>query len=261
VPWSDWIVSTYTATPQHRRHLRPFDEDGDDDLIAEDLDFGAPNDIYAQIADSTDLNGQAVQFDAPSDWATRKSTLPDEIAFLEEGVDYAVKPGADPGDPFRWVDYDPDDVSVIVGWTFPDPSELIYRSDFAATGWLWLDPHTAYPSGFTPGGWPMVVRGTTFETLPSSAIVGDLFAAPPDPGSTDSFTVGIHTPTPWAGTPSVIAARIGNPFMTYTQPRWRYWIPGILPLRQFPRNDGLRGGAPSARPTSQQSTTARRTYL
>lgn len=38
-------------------------------------------------------------------------------------------------------------------------------------------------------------------------------------------------------------------------------LAGDIPLRQFPRDDGATGGAPSARPTSQQSTTAQRTHV
>lgn len=261
MPWSEWVQSAnQIKRPDIRRHLDY--GTGDSFSTATDLLNEYSDIVGAQAGTSPAYQGhQATQYHVQSDW-DEVDFLPDEFAFLTYGVDYTIKPGADPSDPFRYVDYDPDDHAEVIGWTIPSPVVYDRMGDFNLGANVWIDPVTDYGLGTTD---PLVI-GATFDTIDPTTPAGTVLAAPPDPGNTLAVTVGISPTTLVgdSGAVNIIAtgpAYTGWPTITVRPQRWRYWRPGILPLRQYPRNDGLKGSAPSARPTSRQGTTARRTYL
>lgn len=262
MPWSDWIQSpNVDQFPAARRHLDS--GTGDSFTTAVDLTSDATDIAGAQAVASPPSQGhQATQYRVRTMWDENRF-FPPELGALTLHVDYDIKPGADPSDPYRYVDYDPDDHAEVIGWTIPSPVVYDRMGDFSLGAAVWIDNVTDYGTGFTD---PLVI-GATFDTIDPTTPAGTVLAAPPDPGSTLSFTVGISPTTLLGDEGAVNVIMTGDfatsdwPLVTVRPQRWRYWIPGILPLRQYPRNDGLKGSAPSARPTSRQGTTARRTYL
>lgn len=262
MPWSDWIQSANVVQPPAaRRHVAYFE--GDATSVASDRTSGVTD--YGNAAAGTSYRMHSgTQYRVRDGWDFN-TFLPDEFADLVLGVDYTIKPGADPTDLYRYVDYDPDDHAEVIGWDIQGPIVYDRDFDFNLGADVWIDNSTDYAEGTTD---PLAV-GTTFDTIDPTTPAGTVLAAPPDPGSTLSFTVGISPTVLLAGSSAVnvvMSYPLGDdpnrwPTVIVRPARWRYWKPGITPLRQYPRNDGLRGGAPSARPTSRQGTTARRTYL
>lgn len=210
-----------------------------------------------------------------------RNWFPDEMNDLEYGVDYGPRPDRDEmEDDDAYIEYEPGFDSTRVGWQ--GIAQLDYSAstpfDGSATGELRLE------SAWTPPDLPVPMPGEAGETWWSDAgtflggYTGDDASGPGSPiifgddlPDADEFAIVLSTPVFSGGLPAfgpgdvwvqqqAVKANVQVDVMVQ-YPRFRYWIPGILPLRQYPRNDGLRGGAPNARATSRQATTARRTYL
>jgi hypothetical protein len=216
-------------------------------------------------------------------WKTTRDWFPVALDSLEEGVDYSVRPDRTDDDDDAYVEYESDGDNTVTEEFAPllrfqsggvgggdggTPGDGLWELGYAADPTL--PEQESDGSEFSVESWPPI--GTVFASGGVEAVNTSHSAEFPTGFSTAStLRVAVRMP----GTPprlddpggegSVAAQHVqftlGAPSFRYQMPRWRYWIPGDIPLRQFPRNDGLRGGAPSARPTSQQSTTARRTYI
>ena len=206
-----------------------------------------------------------------------RNWFPDEMNDLEYGVDYGPRPDRNEmEDEDAYIEFEPGFDSTRVGW------QGIAQIDWAgatpdgpASGELRLE------SSWTPPDLPIPMPGDAGELWWSDAgtflggYTGDDASGPGSPIvfgddlpddeefaivlTTPVFSGGITPGTSWVRQQRVQTTMQVDALIQY--PRFRYWIPGILPLRQYPRNDGLRGGAPNARATSRQATTARRTYL
>lgn len=206
--------------------------------------------------------------------------FPPEMDDLEYGVDYGPRPDRDEDtDEDAYVQYEDGD-AVLLGW------------QGAATMTLSVSPDTDVRSAEIVAtiDWPIPLETPIIGTpVPTATSYYDETGGVPvlsiEDGSDgdssgpvditaylaglDEFALFVRA----TGNPTVVlddgeytSAWVATPFLDVRAliqyPRFRYWIPGgILPLRQYPRNDGLRGGAPSARPTSRQGSTARRTYI
>jgi hypothetical protein len=248
MPWSPWIQSPNDdQPPAARRHITWFEADGYS--IASDLAANVTDFAGAQASIDPPFRGHmATQYRVRDGWDAN-TFLPPELGALTQGVDFGIKPGADPTDPFRFVDYDPDDHAEVVGWTIPSPVVYDRMGDFDLGADLWIDPITDYDTGVVA---PLAV-GVTFDTINPTTPAGTVLATPPDPGSTLSFTVGISPHIPLDNEGAVNVIMTGSlftsvwPRVTVRPQRWRYWIPTLVepPLRQSQRHDGLgRSGTP-----------------
>lgn len=251
-----------------------------------EMNFGTINAETQQVWAPFFLGGPDTAAQAQAIWAIHwygfndgenRQMFPAELDDLEYGVDYAPRPDRDETtDPDAYIEYE-------------DGLILLQPGD--VQGWDGEVNLTASASkdGTTP--WNSSGRASLRDDLPRpAALPPDILSSPTLPGFGNGITVaevagptgstGFGAFTMPAGTTDfavVIEPDFTFPhdeglydsFISNTRtihvrllyPRWRYWKPGILPLRQYPRNDGLRGGAPSAKPTSRQGSTARRTYL
>lgn len=263
MPWSDWVQSpNVTKLPAPRRHLDY--GDGDSFTTAVDLTLNVTDIAGAQaVLDPPSRGIQGTQYRVPEGWDD-PTPFPPELGGLVYGVDIVNKPGSDFSDPFRLVDYDPDDHAEVLGWTIPSPVVYDRMSDFNLGADVWIDNATDYAAGITD---PLNI-GATFDTIDPTTPAGTVLAAPPNPGPTLSFTVGIspHTPLDNDSAVNIIMSHPffeGWPIVTVRPPRWRYWTPRELPLRQRQRDDGLAlRGAPSWRQgSSRQASNRWRAYL
>lgn len=250
MPWSAWqdpfqIRSTATAL---QLNYSAFSAEA---LVASD-DFTS---TFTYEAGDFIFTVIGYQYKVQSTWETYR-TFPYPMFDLTEGVDYIEVPGS----PGVFYEYE-SGPNIFQGWDNP-PVVLSGNNDphGGRTFNMMLQPGTAYVAGTIPDYDPDL--GVAIGAWDDGTPVGTTVATP-DPDMAMSFSL-------WPSRPPYDFS-VDNSYQEYltriaaiylTQlPRWRYWAPGILPLRQYPRNDGLKGGAPSARPTSRQATTARRTYL
>lgn len=208
-------------------------------------------------------------------WKTDRDWFPVELLGLTEGVDYSIRPDRTDMDDDAYVEYESTDDNTVT-----EEFKPIVRYESGAVGGgefgtmdgdgIWSLGYVANPTlpdpdspayAYTVETWPGL--GTVFATDGVVASGTSYSASFPDVAGLETLLVSpkMTGSPPLFGNAGVANFTLGAPSFRYQMPRWRYWIPGILPLRQYPRNDGLRGGAPSAHPTSRQGTTARRTYL
>lgn len=209
-----------------------------------------------------------------------RNWFPPEMDDLEYGVDYGPRPDRDEDtDEDAYVQYEDGD-AVLLGWqgiatlnlsVSPDAdvrsAEIVATIDWPMpleTPIIGEPVPTATSYYDETGGVPVVSLtdgsdGDTSGPVDITAYLTGLDEFALFARTTGNPTVvldGDNYSSTWAATPFFDVRAL------IQYPRFRYWIPGgILPLRQYPRNDGLRGGAPAAKPTSRQGTTARRTYL
>jgi hypothetical protein len=237
--WSAWVQSpNLEQLPAARRHIDY--GTGDTSSTAVDLALNVTDIAGAQASIEPPTQGhQATQYRVQDGWDDL-AFAPPELGALVFGVDYDIKPGADPSDPYRYVDYDPDDHAEVIGWTTPSPVVYDRMGDFDLGADVWIDNATAYGLGSTD---PLAI-GATFDTIDPTTPAGTVLAAPPNPGSTLSFTVGIspHIPLDNSGAVNVVMSGAffsGWPVVTIRPQRWRYWRPIEPPLRQNQRGDGL----------------------
>jgi hypothetical protein len=248
--------------------------------------------LYAEVLEESESDNPygpvetieaALYFTVGDSWKANRDYLPNLLATLTEGVDYGIRPDRTEADRDAYVEYEDGDSAI----TEEFKPLLRYESGSIGGGpeaardgdGLWELGYTANPTlpveesdgaEFSVETWPAL--GTVFASGGVEATNTSHSAEFPAGFSTAN---AIRVAATMSGTPPLVppegapgsaaaaSARftIGAPSFRYQMPRWRYWIPGAPPLRQFPRNDGRRGGAPSARPTSRQGTTARRTYF
>lgn len=220
--------------------------------------------------------------------ATWREWFPPEFNDLTEGVDYEVRPDRTGTEDDAFIQYE-DGVGQVESW-FAFASGRIsahsagYEPKHATAKWRLLSPPptvpaipptngsvSATPLVLTPDAGAPITQliDTTLVGFPSSTPVNAYVA-----GSVSEFAILMVTDesmdVPFAGEgvenynhawsvdglPAAAAAYV-------RLPRWRYWKPGQLPLRQRQRDDGLAlRGAPSWRKgTSRQATNRWRSYL
>lgn len=291
MPWSawqdpipltlEWVVNAYTRT-EFQLQWEPTSGRDENITVAPTTFFDNDREMIWN-ADWSDLspglsegvNGLGWQFGLHPAWSTQRDWFPDLLGDLELGVDYAIRPDRDSDDPDRWVQYEdgPNVATATAMSTNPVFHFKVLNSGATyspAPFRVGLRTNTSHTPGET-GPWPGVgaVFGVGDAYLDAEENFNSAFPTtavfPAAPG-VESFTIGAELVDPGItlphGTTALVVLRSPRPFLSFLTPPWRYWIPGdVLPLRQYPRNDGLRGGAPSAKATSRQATTARRTYL
>lgn len=226
--WSDWIQSANEELRcAARRRIDYFSTDDHStayDLIASDVD------IAGCQATSTTQGHRATQYRVPDGWDVG-SPIKAEFGTMTYGVDYGIKPGSDLSDPYRYVDFDPDDSAEVLGWAIPAPIVYDRMEDYNLGADLWIDNVTDYGVGSIE---PLVI-GATFDTIPESTLAGTVMAVPPDPGATLSFTVGISPHEPLDDFSVLNAIFTGSlfdegtvwPMVTVRPQKWRYWIPEV----------------------------------
>lgn len=253
---------------------------------AEDAAFQLDSGDWSGIVQQ---NQSVVWFDTDDlELATWREWFPNELYDLTEGVDYEVRPDRTGSEDDAFIEYE-DGVGQIQNWyAFASGRILIHNASYspkhATAKWRLLSPPPAVPaipptSGsvsaspvvFTPSaGTPVAqILNTTLVGSPSAVPVEVIIAGPvsefavlmitdesSDEPPTDPEIAAYGHEWVVSGLPSVAAAYV-------RLPRWRYWKPGQLPLRQRQRDDGLAlRGAPSwRRGTSRQATNRWRSYL
>lgn len=220
--------------------------------------------------------------------ATWREWFPPEFNDLTEGVDYELRPDRTGTEDDAFIQYE-DGVGQIESW-FAFASGRIsshsasYEPKHATAKWRLLSPPPAVPAvppvngsvaapplAFTPdAGAPVTqIVNSTISGFPSAIPVNVNVAGPvsefavlvvTDESMDTPFVVeGVESYShEWSviGLPAAAAAFV-------RLPRWRYWKPGELPLRQKQRDDGLAlRGAPSWRQgSSRQASNRWRSYL
>jgi len=222
--------------------------------------------------------------------ATWREWFPNELYDLTEGVDYEVRPDRTGSEDDAFIEYE-DGVGQVQGWTGFAPGRITsitgsFDGPHATVKWRLLSPPpavpaipdpfgsvTASPFALTPSDGTAIAQIVNATTTGSSSgvpvnlsiagpvsefavlIITDESSDIPFSGGDPGDSTYIHG---WVGT-----GLIGSAGAYVRLPRWRYWKPGQLPLRQRQRDDGLAlRGAPSwRRGTSRQATNRWRSYL
>jgi hypothetical protein len=247
------------------------------ELYASALDGGTSDNPYGAVEH---VEG-AVYFIVGDSWKTDRDWFPVTLLGLEEGVDYGLRPGRTEFDDDAYVEYESDGDNTVTEEFKP---LLRYTAGSIGGGegaahdgdGLWelgyianppLPVQTSDGAEFSVESWPGI--GTVFASGGVEATNTSHSAEFPAGFSTAS---ALHVTATMSGTPPLVGESasaesaqftIGSPSFRYQMPRWRYWIPRDLPLRQKQRNDGLAlRGAPSWRnKQSRQATNAWRSYL
>lgn len=223
--------------------------------------------------------------------ATWREWFPPELGDLTEGVDYEVRPDRTGTEDDAFIEYE-DGVGQVEGWTGFAFGQIQAQSAsydpprHATAKWRLLSPPPTPPA--TPGPTESVAASPMVLLPSAGAPIGQIIN-----GTVTGFAGGVGIELAINGPLSEFAVLLvtdessDEPFYTgpsgegnyshqwtigslidgaaaYVRlPRWRYWIPGELPLRQRQRDDGLAlRGAPSwRRGTSRQATNRWRSYL
>jgi len=249
-----------------------------------------------QLLGSTDWGGGIVQNQVLSiytpelvglpDW---RAWFPDELDNLTEGVDYTVRPDRTGTESDSYVEYEEGDAE-FVGWqgsiaaTLTNFTSSLEPPLHGTARWRVISPAPPLPAlpgpsetvaspapvvyaadaGVDAGAIINGVQGQSLFADFSAALegVGETFAVlttTDDHGDPVTSGTGAFYQKSWQvqGGPSVR--------VLVQLPRWRYWIPdaaGILPLRQFPRDDGLRGtGRALGLRSSRQGSLSQTAYI
>lgn len=210
-------------------------------------------------------------------WKTARDWFPVALDSLEEGVDYGIRPGRTDSDDDAYIEYESSTDNTVVEEFKPilryegggvgggpfgtTDGDGIWSMGYVANPTL-PDPHSGYRE-YTVEQWPglgsvfatdgVVPVGTSYSSaFPDVAGLSTLLVSPKMTGSPPLF-----------GSSEAASFTIGSPSFRYQMPRWRYWIPRELPLRQKQRKDGLAlRGAPAWRnQQSRQATNAWRSHL
>lgn len=223
--------------------------------------------------------------------ATWREWFPPELGDLTEGVDYDLRPGKTGSEDDAFIEYE-DGVGQVEGWTGFAPGRITSLSGsfdpprHATARWRLLSPPPAVPAVPDPFGSvtasPLALTpadGTAIAQIVNATTTGSSSGVPVElsiAGPVSEFAVLIITDEssdiPFsAGDPGsdfyshgwTASGFIGSAGAYVRLPRWRYWKPGQIPLRQRQRDDGLAlRGAPSwRRGTSRQATNRWRSYL
>lgn len=250
--------------------------------------YATVNDLGESSTDnpygSVETRDGAVYYLVNNTWKTDRDWFPVTLLGLEEGVDYGIRPGRTDSDTDAYVEYESDGNNTVVeefkpllryqsggvgGGTGGTPGDGVWALGFNAN--LTLPVQTSSGAEFSVESWPE--PDTVFATGAVEAVNTSHSAQFPDGFSTAStirVTVNMPGIPPLladAGAGALEAAHaqftIGSPSFRYQMPRWRYWIPRELPLRQKQRKDGLAlRGAPAWRnQQSRQATNAWRSHL
>lgn len=224
------------------------------------------------------------------DLAGWREWFPPELGDLTEGTDYDVRPDRTGSEDDAFIEYEAG-VGQIQGWTGFAPGRITsltasFDGPHATAKWRLLSPPPAPPA--TPGPFdsesaPVLALlpsdGSPIAQIVNATVTGAPSGVPVEltiAGPVAEFAVLIITDEssdiPFSGgdpgDSSYIHGWTASGFISAAGamvrlPRWRYWIPGQLPLRQRQRDDGLAlRGAPSwRRGTSRQATNRWRSYL
>lgn len=239
MPWSEWIQPADVGVLPFRRMIA-----AGDDLASGIVD--AIDDAEFWIGSGLDWN--AVQFRAGF---PNRGALPYPLFMLDEGVDYAAIPGSDPGDPYRFVDYE-DVTETWLSWTWDNGyPEVLLTLNSPLSGTLSIVTPTDFDDVDTMPGTPGLqgggifskpTGGTVFDTFTGSESVGHVFGDPGDPGGVEAFTIVAEYDVTEPDDDRVYFT-FPDPVAHYRPARYRYWIPSLAPLRLMQRGDNLGMGS------------------
>lgn len=182
----------------------------------------------------------------PDGWESRRDGKPAALDALTEGVDYAVIPGKDPWADDAYVEYETGVSNTLDGWDLG--TFTVTGHDFVqdvASGAQTTGKARALLGGGAMGRTPYASLGEPVVDLSwrewdLGQETDGLQFQPPDPGPVEQLFYFVDVST--SGPPNTYASVsfVLKPIEArVSQPRWRYWIPGDLPLRQRQRDDGL----------------------
>lgn len=200
---------------------------------------------YTEGSSQTQPTLNGYNYWAPDGWDARRDWRPSTLDNLTRGVDYDVIPGKD--------EYLDDDAFVefeagsngLDGWdlgTFTveghTVTQDVTKGVTTATAAAFLGSGSQARDPFLPLSNPE--PGVQWEQWDLDNSTDGLQFQPPDPGAVFSWyffvDVGATGPPETLGAVNFLLAPIE---LRLQQPRWRYWIPGDIPLRQRQRDDGL----------------------
>lgn len=211
------------------------------------------------------LSQMAATYALSSGWSTERDAFPSPMYDMTEGVDYDIVPGKDPYvDEDAYVQYESADPNVLTGWADWNLTLETAGSNggMALPGVTGLRVGYSAPItwGLSGPGWFSTYQGLALDYIPG--VMGALTTTPyalslAALGTMESWT--IYQQPNWLTDPIPIEVHVGpqgfadsdsstslihgamnpRPKFTFRMPRWRYWKPGVPPLRQRARNDGL----------------------
>ena len=254
MPWSDWQPRPQVRTEGQRLRLIYNSTTGYDGRV-ENMSFSEAARVEGE---SPAEQWSGIQFGVSPHWNDLLPSIIDvERPDLVRFVDYEPIPDDVAGGrgPFDFVQYE-SGVTVTGAWEFT-PMSVFLNDD--KTGHMWVVSPTNYTTTAYPDPLPHTpaYQGISAADAPGTPVLA------PDPVPEVPFTIGTYASAGlYEG--GALVVDLGRPVTVATLPRWRYWKPdtGILPLRQFPRDDGLRGGPPRASgPSSRQGSTRLTAYI
>lgn len=296
MPWSEWQAGRIKLASWTRTALLE-SRDGYDEL-AWPFDPGTfiwdppptgsgPNSQYVYARRNVEittpgLEGPATyiryahQSTRPTAWLTDRDWFPILLDSLEEGVDYGIRPNRTEDDDDAYVEYE-SDTNIFLENLPPLLRSESFTTFGSGGGGSWelaIQFNGHYLAEHGPIGTPRddawrlpfgipISTGFASGTESSTPPVNYSSAIPAIDETVTDLTLSAWVPD--LGTLESLEVRFehGVPTVRYQMPRWRYWIPKRLPLRQRQRDDGLAlRGAPSWRDQqSRQASNRWRSYL
>lgn len=261
MPWSPWITDGYL-----------YDLPADYATVEVDLASGQRTvygrfDLNPQLSDQWQTimwydGTQSLSFTSQmgtvsvlgDGWETNFEVYPAALWDLQEGVDFTIRPDRTYDDPDCYVEYLPGAAISFAGWRVP-PMTVHWQSlhdtnIVSGTGRVALvatdgraEAWPGYGAGQALAQYPLD-NATSVNVPVPEALVQDI-----GPAVTlviqDSANHTFPPPPPtgnwvWSRQSSITQqAGATWPGAQGFMPPYRYWIPGLLPLRQVQRDDGL----------------------